>query len=303
VLENLLDDKSASLIAQPFSCLGMCFVSEANVMIFEGSQSDNDPVNLVPYYGLHHSHHDYLVRHVPLLGNAPLTTNITDPEERSFRIFFEKLLRQLEVVERDYTPVMHGGILEFNVHFGRLYTFHVPRSMTEDTDPSTVKTVQISLKKGFESKAACLMSLQSTSKTRKLFRIKPKRRKKGKEKQNEEKKDEENSTRKNAKRSPKHSFFTNVPDECATNIITYLKMRGFAEDRSLGAPYYLVTVNADDGRECDITYDSHVRPKFIRSAKLRWFVADVKRPWQERSVVTKEEFNADMLNGSECDFR
>lgn len=68
VLENLLDDKSAALIAQPFSCLGNCFVSEANVMIFEGSQRDDDPVNLVPYYGRHHSHHDYLVRHVPLLG-------------------------------------------------------------------------------------------------------------------------------------------------------------------------------------------------------------------------------------------
>jgi hypothetical protein len=279
----------------------MCFVSEANVMIFEGSESDNDPVNLIPYYGRHHSHHDYLVRHVPLLGNAPLTTSIADPEERSFRIFLDHLQRQLEVVERDYTPIVHGGILEFNVHFGRLYTFHVPRSMIEDTDPTTVKTVQISLKKGFESKAACLMSLQSTSSTRKLFRLQPKRRKK--QKQSETKKDEEKTGRKNEKRSPKHSFFTNIPEECAAKIITYLERRGFAEDPNLGSPYLLVVVNADDGRECDITYDSDLQPKCIRSAKLRWFVADVKRPWQARSVVTDEEFNPDMLNGSECDLR
>ncbi len=269
-------------------------------MIFEGSQSDNDPVNLVPYYGRHHSHHDYLVRHVPLIGNAPLTTSIADPEERSFRIFFDKLLRQLEVVERDYTPIVHGGILEFNVHFGRLYTFHVPRSMTEDTDPTTVKTVQISLRKGFESKAACLMSLQSTSTTKKLFRMKPKRRRKQKQ---AETKDDEKPARKNEKRSPKHSFFTNIPEECVAKIITYLEMRGFAEDANLGSPYLLVTVNADDGRECDITYDSDIRPKCIRSAKLRWFVVDVKRPWQERTIIADEEFAPNMLNGSECDFR
>ena len=296
-----MNDKSASLIAQPFSCLGMCFVSEANVMIFEGSQSDDDQVNLVPYYGRHHSHHDYLVRHVPLLANPTLTTSIADPQERSFCIFLEKFLRQLEVVERDYTPVVHGGTLQFDVHFGRLYTFHVPRSMTEDTDPMTVKNIQISLKKGFESKAACLMSLESTSTTKKLFRLKPKHRKKKKDFEN--KKEDEKAGKKNQKRSPKHSFFTNIPEECATNIVAYLQERGFAEDPDRGSPYYLVTVNADDGRECDVIYDSHLRPKCMRSPKLRWFLADVKRPWQERSVVAEEEFAADMLNGSECDFR
>ena len=280
----------------------MCFLSEANVMIFEGSQSDNDPVNLVPYYGRHHSHHDYLVRHVPLLGNVPLTMSIADPEERSFRIFFDKLLRQLEVVTRDYTPIVHGGILQFNVHFGRLYTFHVPRSMTEDTDPTTVKTVQISLKKGFESKAACLMSLPATSSTRKVFRLKPKQHRK-KPKNFEKKDDEKVDVKKNEKRSPKHSLFTNIPEECVTKITSYLEGRGFAEDPSIGSPYYLVTINADDRRECDVTYDSDMNVKHIRSAKLRWFVADVKRPWQERVVIADEEFAPNMLNGSECDFR
>ena len=300
VLETILDDKSASLIAQPFSCLGSCFVSEANVMIFEGSQSDNDPVNLVPYYGRSHPHHDYLIRHVPLLGNAPLSTSIVDPEERSFRIFFDKLLRQLEVVARDYTPIVHGGILEFNVHFGRLYTFHVPRSLTEDTDPTTVKAVQISLKRGFESKAACLMSLQSTTPTKKLFRLPFKRRKNRK---TEATKDGEKATRKNEKKSPKHSFFTNIPKECVGNIIKYLESRGFEEDPNLGSPYFLVTVNADDGRECDITYDSDIRPKYIRSPKLRWFVTDVKRQWQVRSTIGDRKFDPEMLNGSECDLR
>ena len=281
----------------------MCFVSDANVMIFEGSQSDDDPVNLVPYYGRHHSTHDYLVRHVPLLGNVPPTIGIADPDERSFRIFFDKLLRQFEVITRDYTPIVHGGILQFNVHFGRLYTFHVPRSMTEDTDPTTVKTVQISLKKGFESKAACLMSLQASSSTKKLFRLKPRNRRK-KPKHLEKKDDEmQEGGKKNEKRSPKHSFFTNIPKECVAKIMSYLEGRGFAEDPSQGSPYYLVTVNADDGRECDVTYDSDMNVKHIRSAKLRWFVADVKRPWQERLVIDDEEFAPNMLNGSECDFR
>lgn len=233
------------------------------------------------------------------IGNVPLSTSIVDPKERSFRIFFDKLKVQLEVVERDYTPVMHGRELEFNVHFGRLYTFHVPRSMTEDTDPTTVKTFQISLKRGFENKAARLMSLQSTSSTKKLFRVRPNRRKK----KIVEKKDDEKLNKKNEKRAQKHSLFTSILEESVAKIITYIESIGFAEDHSLGSPYYLVTVNADDGRECDVTYDPAFQPLLIRSTKLRWFVADVKRPWQERTDTADEMSASDMLNGSECDFR
>ena len=302
LLENILDDKSASLIAQPFSCIGLCYVTGANVMIFEGSQTDSDHVSLVPYFGRRHPPHDYLILHVPLLANPPLTRNITSPAERSFRVFLEKLMQQMEVISRDYTPVVHGKTLEFNVHFGRLYTLHVPRALTEDTDPITVKSLQISLKKGFESKAASLMSLNPDASGKKLFRRPLNRRKKSK-KAKVDNSEEKREKKPEKKRSPKHSFFTNLPDECIASLKTFLEKKGFQEKPDLGQPYILVTVNTDDGTECDITYDDDVRPKWIRSPKLRWFVADVKRPWCQRSSVPEQAFAPDMINGLECDYR
>lgn len=157
---------------------------------------------------------------------------------------------------------------------------------------------------GFESKAASLMSLESTSNSKKLFRMQPKRRKKQNRKDEIKKDAEQKMKKNNAKRQPKHSFFTNIPKDCADKITTYLQTQGFMEDPSLSSPYYLVIVNADDGRECDIIYDSAFNPKSIRSPKLRWFVADVKRLWQERfSIPDDNSADANMLNGSECDFR
>ena len=304
LLENLLDDKSADLITQPFSCIGLYFVSGANTMIFEGSQSDSDPVNLVPYYGRHHSPHDHLILHVPLLANpSPLTTNITSPEERSFKVFLEKFLQQMDVIARDYTRVVHGATLDFNVHFGRLYTFHVPRSLTEDTDPVTVKSLQISLKKGFESKAASIMSLSPKASGGKLLRRPFTRRRRKPKKENEKSGEEKPGKKEEKQRSPKHSLFTNLPDESVTSLTKLLERKGFREQADLGKPYILLTVNTDEGMEGNITYNSDVRPTSIRTTKLRWFVADVKRPWQQRTSHPEQEFAPDMINGLECDFR
>ena len=122
------------------------------------------------------------------------------------------------------------GPLEFRVHFGRIYTFSLPKSFTEDTEQVTVKKFQEALKRSYKTQVSFNRPIRvrtcrpkySTAFSKKM----------GKKKKTAKSSlsflGEEDDEKKKRKEKPsRSSFFTVIRSR--EKLDTFLQARGFHE--------------------------------------------------------------------------
>ena len=124
---------------------------------------------------------------------------------------------------------LHGP-LEFAVHFGRIYTFSLPKSFTEDTEQVTVKKFQATLKRSY--KALSAFNLPGRIRTCRPKYSAKFSKKKGKKKKNTKSRfflgSEEKEDKKKRKEKPsRSSFFTVIRSK--EKLELFLQARGFRE--------------------------------------------------------------------------
>ena len=90
-VEKELEKMTKQASRDRVSLMSNCFVEGASVLLFEGSQNENDLVNLTPYDGPCHQTHDKLARHVAFVKDLKSS-------EYPFRCFTEKFFQQLKVL-------------------------------------------------------------------------------------------------------------------------------------------------------------------------------------------------------------
>ena len=195
-----------------------------------------------------------------------------------------------QVVNRDYDPTIHGE-LEFVMHFGRIYAFDIPHAMSEDSEPISIKDLQYSSDKGRSTRTNLTFKQKfkkpgggGNGKPKK--KVKSVRRKKPKE------------TKREIDKAPNHSLFTVVHSENLRDIQDYLERKGYAEQPESAKETYTATVRLGS-KDFYVCYDHGLRPTVFKLPRLRWFLADVKRPWKEPSVSP----GTAQLDGAECDVR
>ena len=193
-----------------------------------------------------------------------------------------------QVVSRDYDPTIHG-VLEFVVHFGRIYAFDIPHALSEDSEPITIKDLQYSSDKGRNTRVNHMSSFRVNFRKpggRGTAKVKSVPRQKTKETKREEDK------------SVNHSLFTIVPSECRRDIHDYLERKGYNEQPESGIETYTATVRLGS-KDFYVSYDSDLCPTSFTLPRLRWFLADVKRRWKSRGMSP----GTATLDGCECDVR
>lgn len=81
-------------------------------------------------------------------------------------------------------------------------------------------------------------------------------------------------------------------------VEAYLRRKGYVEQPALRKSTYTATVRVGT-KDFYACYDNRLNPTALKLPRLRWFLADVKRPWVERqnSPATSN------LDGLECDVR
>lgn len=105
-------------------------------------------------------------------------------------------------------------------------------------------------------------------------------------------------TKRDVDKSANHSLFTVVDGECLRDIQDYLERKGYEEQLENGKETYTATVRLGT-KDFYVCYDNELVPTTLKLPRLRWFMADIKRPWKAR-VMSPGTANVD---GSECDVR
>ena len=275
-----------------------CFVEDASLLLFEGSRSQNDHVSLSPYDGRCHQTHDRLARHVALLEN------VTYDGIYAYRRFTEKFFQQLRLLERDFDPQVHG-CREFAVHFGRIYMFSVPHILLEDSESITIAMLRTNKRKPSALDRRNSHSQEESTPERVTFVDQEQeraRRRKRRAKRNVT----FSETKKKRKRGnpSRSSLFTVVHSPDRVEI--FLHETEFRQD---GNPTENFSVDIlDGGVEFYVRFDERLNFLEVKLPNLRWFMVDVKRPYQRRPDhgVAQDGEQADdnfVLDGWETDVR
>lgn len=130
-VERELEEMSTLASRDRVSLMSGCFVEDASLLVFEGSQSENDNASLIPYHWRCHQTHDGAAQHVALLEHVTYRSNY------AYQCFEEKFFQQLQILDRDFDLEVHG-CREFAVHFGRIHIFNVPHILFEDSESITI---------------------------------------------------------------------------------------------------------------------------------------------------------------------
>ena len=297
-VERELEEMSTLASRDRISLMSGCFVEDASLLLFEGSRSQNDHVSLTPYDGRCHQTHDRLARHVALLEN------VTNDEIYAYRRFIEKFFQQLRLLERDFDPQVHG-CREFAVHFGRIYMFSVPHILLEDSESITIAMLRTNKRKPSALNRRNSHSQGESTPERVTFVDQEQeraRRRKRRAKRNVT----FSETKKKRKRGnpSRSSLFTVVHSPDRVEI--FLHETEFRQD---GNPTENFSVDIlDGGVEFYVRFDERLNFVDVKLPNLRWFMVDVKRPYQHRPDhgVAQDGEQADnnfVLDGWETDIR
>ena len=204
-------------------------------------------------------------------------------------------MTQFALVARDHEESLHG-VMEFAVHFGRIYIFRIPKSFIEDPEAVTVKMLQSNLNRGYKT-------TQTKPKQAKRDLVvshhgNVKRRKKKRSRKKQKKQEENNNKKKDTKLKEKpcrSSYFTSVKSKQTAEL--YLVGRGFTEVESF--EHFDVTIKDND--ELSVKFDDKLCFKELRFMSLRWCLIDIKRRWKERQ--NRAGIAASGADGAESDIR
>ena len=288
-VERELEEMSTMASRDRISLMSGCFVEDASLLLFEGSQSQNDHVSLTLYAERCHQKHDRVARHVALLEND------TTDGVYVYRCFTEKFFQQLRLLERDFDPQVHG-CREFAIHFGRSYMFSVPHILLEDSEPITIAMLRTNKRKPSKPKRDVRVPGRVTYVDQEEERARRRNRR-------AKRKLTSSETKKKRKRGnpSKSSFFTVVHSPERVEI--FLHDTGFRQD---GNPTENYSVDILD--EFYVRFDERLDFVEVKLPNLRWFMVDVKRPYQHRPDhgVAQDGEQADdnfVLDGWETDIR
>ena len=291
-VERELEEMSTLASRDRISLMSGCFVEDASLLLFERSRSQNDHVSLTPYAGRCHQTHDRLAQYVALLEND------TNDGVYVYRRFTEKFFHQLRLLEKDFDPQVHG-CREFAIHFGRIYMFSVPHILLEDSEPITIAMLRTNKRKPSKLKRDVRVPESVTYVDQEEERARRrKRRTKRKVTSSESKKKRK---RGNPSRS---SLFTVVHSPDGVEIFLY--ETGFRQDGNSTENYSVDILHG--GVEFYVRFDERFNFVEVKLPNLRWFMVDVKRPYQRRPDhgITQDGEHADdnfVLDGWETDVR
>ena len=297
-VERELEEMSTIASRDRISLMSGCFVEDASLLLFEGSRSQNDHVSLSPYDGRCHQTHDRLTRHVALLEN------VTNDEIYAYHRFTEKFFQQLRLLERDFDPQVHG-CREFAVHFGRIYMFSVPHILLEDSESITIAMLRTNKRKPSALNRRNSHSQGESTPERVTFVDQEQeraRRRKRRAKRNVT----FSETKKKRKRGnpSRSSLFTVVHSPDRVEI--FLHETEFRQDGNPTENFSVDILNG--GVEFYVRFDERLNFVEVKLPNLRWFMVDVKRPYQRRPDhgVAQDGEQADdnfVLDGWETDVR
>ena len=291
-VERELEEMSTLASRDRISLMSGCFVEDASLLLFEGSRSQNDHVSLTPYDGRCHQTHDRLARHVALLEND------TNDGVYVYRRFTEKFFQQLRLLEKDFDPQVHG-CCEFAIHFGRIYMFSVPHILLEDSEPITIAMLRTNKRKPSKPKRDVRVPESVTYVDQEEERARRRSRR-------TKRKVISSETKKKRKRGnpSRSSLFTVVHSSDRVEIFLYEK--GFRQDGNPTENYSVDILHG--GVEFYVRFDERFNFVEVKLPNLRWFMVDVKRPYQRRPDhgVAQYGEQADenfVLDGWETDVR
>ena len=297
-VERELEEMSKIASRDRISLMSGCFVEDASLLLFEGSRSQNDHVSLSPYDGRCHQTHDRLAPHVALLEN------VTNDGIYAYRRFTEKFFQQLRLLERDFDPQVHG-CREFAVHFGRIYMFSVPHILLEDSESITIAMLRTNKRKSsvlvrrnsHSQEELAPLSVTYVDQEEERARRRNRRAKRNVTFSETKKK----RKRGNPSRS---SLFTVVHSPDRVEI--FLHETEFRQDGNPTENFSVDILNG--GVEFYVRFDERLNFVEVKLPNLRWFMVDVKRPYQRRPDhgVAQYGEQADdnfVLDGWETDVR
>ena len=291
-VERELEEMSTIASRDRISLMSGCFVEDASLLLFEGSRSQNDHVSLTPYAGRCHQTHDRLAQYVALLEND------TNDGVYVYRRFTEKFFHQLRLLEKDFDPQVHG-CREFAIHFGRIYMFSVPHILLEDSEPITIAMLRTNKRKPSKLKRDVRVPESVTYVDQEEERARRRKRR-------TKRKVTSSETKKKRKRGnpSRSSLFTVVHSPDRVEIFLY--ETGFRQDGNSTENYSVDILHG--GVEFYVRFDERFNFVEVKLPNLRWFMVDVKRPYQRRPDhgVAQYGEQADenfVLDGWETDVR
>ena len=291
-VERELEEMSTMASRDRISLMSGCFVEDASLLLFEGSRSQNDHVSLTPYAGRCHQTHDRLAQYVALLEND------TNDGVYVYRRFTEKFFHQLRLLEKDFDPQVHG-CREFAIHFGRIYMFSVPHILLEDSEPITIAMLRTNKRKPSKLKRDVRVPESVTYVDQEEERARRRKRR-------TKRKVTSSETKKKRKRGnpSRSSLFTVVHSPDGVEIFLY--ETGFRQDGNSTENYSVDILHG--GVEFYVRFDERFNFVEVKLPNLRWFMVDVKRPYQRRPDhgVAQYGEQADenfVLDGWETDVR
>ena len=291
-VERELEEMSTLASRDRISLMSGCFVEDASLLLFEGSRSQNDHVSLTPYAGRCHQTHDRLAQYVALLEND------TNDGVYVYRRFTEKFFHQLRLLEKDFDPQVHG-CREFAIHFGRIYMFSVPHILLEDSEPITIAMLRTNKRKPSKPKRDVPVPESVTYVDQEEERARRRKRR-------TKRKVTSSETKKKRKRGnpSRSSLFTVVHSPDRVEIFLY--ETGFRQDGNSTENYSVDILHG--GVEFYVRFDERFNFVEVKLPNLRWFMVDVKRPYQRRPDhgITQDGEHADenfVLDGWETDVR
>ena len=291
-VERELEEMSTLASRDRISLMSGCFVEDASLLLFEGSRSQNDHVSLTPYAGRCHQTHDRLAQHVALLEND------TNDGVYVYRRFTEKFFHQLRLLEKDFDPQVHG-CREFAIHFGRIYMFSVPHILLEDSEPITIAMLKTNKRKPSKPKRDVPVPESVTYVDQEEERARRRKRR-------TKRKVTSSETKKKWKRGnpSRSSLFTVVHSPDRVEIFLY--ETGFRQDGNSTENYSVDILHG--GVEFYVRFDERFNFVEVKLPNLRWFMVDVKRPYQHRpdhdvAQDGEQEDENFVLDGWETDVR
>ena len=291
-VERELEEMSTLASRDRISLMSGCFVEDASLLLFEGSRSQNDHVSLTPYAGRCHQTHDRLAQHVALLEND------TNDGVYVYRRFTEKFFHQLRLLEKDFDPQVHG-CREFAIHFGRIYMFSVPHILLEDSEPITIAMLKTNKRKPSKPKRDVPVPESVTYVDQEEERARRRKRR-------TKRKVVSSETKKKRKRGnpSRSSLFTVVHSPDRVEIFLY--ETGFRQDGNSTENYSVDILHG--GVEFYVRFDERFNFVEVKLPNLRWFMVDVKRPYQHRpdhdvAQDGEQEDENFVLDGWETDVR
>ena len=291
-VERELEEMSKIASRDRISLMSGCFVEDASLLLFEGSRSQNDHVSLTPYAGRCHQTHDRLAQYVALLEND------TNDGVYVYRRFTEKFFHQLRLLEKDFDPQVHG-CREFAIHFGRIYMFSVPHILLEDSEPITIAMLRTNKREPSKLKRDVRVPESVTYVDQEEERARRRKRR-------TKRKVTSSETKKKRKRGnpSRSSLFTVVHSPDGVEIFLY--ETGFRQDGNSTENYSVDILHG--GVEFYVRFDERFNFVEVKLPNLRWFMVDVKRPYQHRpdhdvAQDGEQEDENFVLDGWETDVR